>query len=360
MLRRREDRGGVRETAALVAAHHGRGELADEQRVLAERLIDAAPAQIARDAEHRRERPVDAGRRDFDGRGARDPLDQVGVPRCRHAELRREDRGALPERVAVDAVLADQQRDPQPRLQRQLAGTQHAFGRRVQDRADVLAQHMVVEVVARVELHHLPDLLFDRHAAEQVRDAVGDRQRLVEIVRDGRGGHAFSWVFVFVRTTVTVSFTFMPFFFMARARSPAERRRGLTYSSMPKLMSERATPIARDAQARRQEPPPLALTERPLGAGPVEDRAPVVGRHRDDADERQRREADDRGRHRADEARGDQRHQVGKHLDRDDAAQRLAVGLGGLDEVAAAQRHRLRAQHPRAPRPADETEHQRR
>jgi hypothetical protein len=43
---------------------------------------------------------------------------------------------------------------------------------------------------------------------------------------------------------VTVSLTFMPRFFNARARSPAERNRGLTYSSIPKLSSERATPMA--------------------------------------------------------------------------------------------------------------------
>ncbi len=32
---------------------------------------------------------------------------------------------------------------------------------------------VVVEVVARVELQHLPDLLLERHPAEEVGDALG-------------------------------------------------------------------------------------------------------------------------------------------------------------------------------------------
>ena len=43
------------------------------------------------------------------------------------------------------------------------------------------AEDMVVEVVARIELQHLPDLLLDRHAVEEVGDAGGDRQFGVEI-----------------------------------------------------------------------------------------------------------------------------------------------------------------------------------
>ena len=44
----------------------------------------------------------------------------------------------------------------------------------------------------------------------------------------------------------------------------------------------------------------------------------------------------------------------------DDAPGPFAVGPGGLDVVAAAQRQRLRAQHPGAPRPRREADDERR
>ena len=92
----------------------------------------------------------------------------------------------------MDAVLADQQRDPQTRAVRQLAGAEHALRRGVQDRPGVHAQHLVLEVVARVELQHLTDLLLERHPAEQIGDPLVDGSVDVEVERDGRGGHEFS------------------------------------------------------------------------------------------------------------------------------------------------------------------------
>jgi hypothetical protein len=56
---------------------------------------------------------VDAGRGGLDGGRARHPLHEPGVPGGGHAELGRVDRRTLEERVAVDAVLRDQQGDAQ-------------------------------------------------------------------------------------------------------------------------------------------------------------------------------------------------------------------------------------------------------
>ena len=82
-----QDRRRVVQAVALVAAHHRRGELADEERVLAERLADPAPAQVAGDAQHRGERPVDAGRGDLDGgaratRSTRSASQVAAMPSC--------------------------------------------------------------------------------------------------------------------------------------------------------------------------------------------------------------------------------------------------------------------------------------
>ena len=44
-----------------------------------------------------------------------------------------------------------------------------------------------VEIAVRVELHHLPDLLFHRHPREQVGDAVVEREQRVRIVVQAHG-----------------------------------------------------------------------------------------------------------------------------------------------------------------------------
>lgn len=177
----------------------------------------------------------------------------------------------------MDAVLAHEQRDTESGLRDQDGSPPQTLVRGVQDRARVPPEHVVVDVVASVELEHLPDLLLERHATEEVGHALGDGESGV-LVRELRGqslrGHHFVFWFVCgvavfeesvvpeapgevaddtgsglfsgrgtLRTAVTASFTLSPFFFIALARSPAERRRGLTYSSMPKLMSESATPM---------------------------------------------------------------------------------------------------------------------
>lgn len=110
----------------MVATDHGCGQLTDQVRILPECLAHPPPAQVAGDAQHRRERPVDAGRRHLHRAHARDLFGQTKIPGAGHAQLGREDRGALPERMPVDAVLADQQRNTQPGLLDLLLGGHQA------------------------------------------------------------------------------------------------------------------------------------------------------------------------------------------------------------------------------------------
>jgi len=163
---------------ALIALDHGGGHLTDEHGVLAEGLVHATPAGVARDAQHRGERPVHAGRGDFFGGGTAGRFDGLRVPAQRHAELGGEDRGAGPEGVAVDAVVADDEWDAETGLGvHGFDGARQVLGAGVQDGADVLVHDELVEVAtAGVELHHLADLLFEGHAGEQVGDALGGGQ----------------------------------------------------------------------------------------------------------------------------------------------------------------------------------------
>lgn len=186
-----QDRGRVGQSVALVAADHRGGQLADEEGVLAERLADAAPAQVARDAQHRGEGPVDAGRRDLDGRRPGDALHEVGVPGRGHAELGGVDRGTLPEGVPVDAVLRDEQRDAQARPLGQLGRFEDALGRGVQDRPGVHVLDEVPYPVLRVQLEHLTDLLGQGHPTDEVVDALRDGQSGVEVGRQGAHSSSF-------------------------------------------------------------------------------------------------------------------------------------------------------------------------
>ena len=169
--------GGIRQAVALVAAHHGHPELTDQHRILAERLVDPAPAQIAGDAQHRGERPMNPGRRHLHGGDPGRPLDQIGIPRARHRQLGREDRGPRPEGISVDAVVPDQQGYAEAGG----GGIRHRARdvRRggMQDRADHLLGHQRLDLaaVARIQLQHLADLLRQRHSGEQLLDPLLDR-----------------------------------------------------------------------------------------------------------------------------------------------------------------------------------------
>ena len=99
----------------LQPAHVGRADRADEVRVLADALVDPAPAGVADDVEHRGQALVDAEllHRAADGRGHL--LDELGVERGAPRERRREGR-RLPRCQSGQALLVHQRRDAQPGL----------------------------------------------------------------------------------------------------------------------------------------------------------------------------------------------------------------------------------------------------
>ena len=109
-----------------------------------------------------------AGAGDLLGGHAGGILDCLRIPAACHAELRREDRGARPERISVNAVIADEQRNTQTRLVAYYPRRTHEIvGRGVQNRPHMAVHNEIGELAtARVELHHLPHLLLESHAAE--------------------------------------------------------------------------------------------------------------------------------------------------------------------------------------------------
>jgi hypothetical protein len=142
---------GVGEGGTLQAPHRGGPEVADPQGIFPEALVHPAPAQVAGRVEHRR----------------------VGLVRSR---------GGREERVAVDRVHAEEQRDAEPGLadrdplhpgdERQVLA--------VAQRADVLDPDTAFHVPAGVHLADLADLLGRRHAREQICGPFPDGQGGVE------------------------------------------------------------------------------------------------------------------------------------------------------------------------------------
>ena len=174
VLGRGHDRGRVVEALALVAADEGGAELADQVRVLAEGLPGAAPAHVAGQAQHGREGLVDAGRGHLLGGHAAHPLEELGAPARGHGELRREDVGALPEGVAVDAVLADQERDPEAVLRGEVHRAADLRAEDVQQRPGLPRVDEGEVLAAGVEHQQLADLLLERHAGDEVGHALVD------------------------------------------------------------------------------------------------------------------------------------------------------------------------------------------
>src|SRR3546814_4486942 len=74
------------EVVALKTLHLRHRHRAAQIRILTRPFDHPAPARIARDVEHRAERPVDPVRSRLDRRRAVDALDQRGIPRRRSGE----------------------------------------------------------------------------------------------------------------------------------------------------------------------------------------------------------------------------------------------------------------------------------
>ena len=100
----------------LIALNHGGGKFSNQHRIFAESLIHTPPTGISGDAQHRGKRPMYTGTRDLLGGSTAGGLDLVRIPADSHAELGRENSGARPEGVSMDAVISDNQRDAQTRL----------------------------------------------------------------------------------------------------------------------------------------------------------------------------------------------------------------------------------------------------
>ena len=170
-------RGGVGEVLALESPHPRGGHRRAEEGVLAGALHHPAPAGVASDIDHRREGPVDAVGRGFDGADPRGRFDGRRVEARRFGQGDRED-GA----PAVDHVIAEEQRDVQPRLFH--GDPLHPAGGRgapeVEERSDAPVAHQAVASTRRPGTGLVPlgrrhdqlaDLLLQRHEREE---RVGD------------------------------------------------------------------------------------------------------------------------------------------------------------------------------------------
>ncbi len=153
----------------------------------AKALVGAAPALVAGHGNTGSEGPRNASRQHLQGGGPSDLLGQLGVARAAHADVVREDGGALHQGIAVDRICAPDDGDAQARTKGSGLNRSDQFdpilGRvglrqrrsAVEHRSNVQLAH-VVGVLGQlpVDLDHLPDLLVERHLAEQLLD-VGRR-----------------------------------------------------------------------------------------------------------------------------------------------------------------------------------------
>ena len=87
----------------------------------------------------------------------------------------------------MDGVLADEQRDSEVLVRRKILRAADLLAENMQDCARVASVNERQVVAARVPQHDLADLLLERHAAEQIVDALIHAQRGIAI-RKRRGG----------------------------------------------------------------------------------------------------------------------------------------------------------------------------
>ena len=220
MLHRRSDLRRV-EAAALHSADVGRAQRRREQRRLGPGLVVAAPPVVTGEVLHRREVPVSAGRKQLLPRRGTGRLGQVRVPRRPHPDRLREERGlervtepvhgvdavddrnvqaGVFDRVALNRVVLlgpappgvvdrviGATREDRPRVE----VDQHPLQTDRLERVVVSVRVVAVAVCRRScvaqlpdhDLVHLADLLLQRHAPEQIVDAILDRSACVEVAR---------------------------------------------------------------------------------------------------------------------------------------------------------------------------------
>ena len=189
--------GGVR---SLETAHERDAHARDEIRVLAERLLEAAPARVAADVEHGPEALVRARRPHLRPYRVRELLDQRRLPRAREPDRLREDR-RVPRHQARADLLVDDRRNPQARLLDErplervgelgnLLGAQPARTGDPGHLAKTVAQQhvrlrpespLIVGQLPDPAAAELSDLLLEREPAEEVVDPLVDGACGVEV-----------------------------------------------------------------------------------------------------------------------------------------------------------------------------------
>jgi hypothetical protein len=174
--------------------------LQDQPGVLAEALVGAAPAVVARGAHARREDPPRPGRARLLRGHAVDRPDEPRVAGRAERDVVREDRGAEQVAVPVHGVDPVEQRDAEPRGERgALEAVNHVrprpravrIGHRAAAGQDAAEPEARDRARARIHvealgLRHLAGLLLERHPLQEVRHALADRQPRV-LVRRLRG-----------------------------------------------------------------------------------------------------------------------------------------------------------------------------
>ena len=169
----------VREIIALKAPDDRRAHLARQVRILAERLVDPAPARVAAQAQHRRERPVQAVGGHLARRHLTHRIGYIGIKGAGRCQLRREDGRVIVEAMAVNRVNAENHRNAQPGfLHRGLLNLARVVAQHMQERARAQArpaQRLLAPHDCIGHLNHLRGLLLQRHAGKQFFHARGHR-----------------------------------------------------------------------------------------------------------------------------------------------------------------------------------------
>ncbi len=184
---------------ALQALDGGHPHARDQVGVLAIGLFRAAPARVARDAQHRRKHLIGAARAGLVANRRKDALHQRRIPRAGQSQRLRK-AGAAVLHVAVQRLAQKHRRNAQPRLLAQVAlhsvAQNGGTARREFDlRAPLFGQslarrltgvgaggvdHVDIPIPPAGQLIHL---LLQRHARQQVGDAVLDGKAGVLVAR---------------------------------------------------------------------------------------------------------------------------------------------------------------------------------
>ncbi len=178
VLGSRADRIRPADVRSLEAAHLRARDLRRQPWIFSRRLDDAPPARIARDVKHRRKCHRDAGGAGLVSRHSRGALPQIRIERRRLSKRHRKDRP-----VAVQDVEAEDQRNAQPRFfERDALQPRRGChtvspdqatdppGANVTKELGVLGRVRMNDIATGAAHRELPDLLLERHIAQQLFD----------------------------------------------------------------------------------------------------------------------------------------------------------------------------------------------